>query len=57
MQAWITFWKYFCLIGIILFYILVVLIIPFGIRDLISMLRGLSCNKNDEEKNKPQIMF
>ena len=42
MQAWIIFWKYFCIIGIILFYILVVFILPLGIKDLISLFRDLS---------------
>ena len=47
MDAWITFWKYFCLIGIIIFYILVVFIIPLGIRDIILLFKKLSGDRRD----------
>lgn len=48
MQAWIAFWKYFCLIGIIIFYILVAFILPLGIKDLVSLFRDLSKNSRSE---------
>ena len=52
MQAWITFWKYFCIIGIIVFYILVVIILPLGIKDLISLFRDLSSNRQSQNSDK-----
>ena len=48
MQAWIAFWKYFCLIGIIIFYILVTFILPLGIKDLVSLFRDLSKDRRSE---------
>ena len=42
MQAWIVFWKYFCLVGIIAFAILFVFLVPLGMKDLISLLKDLS---------------
>ena len=42
MQAWMVFWKYFCLVGIIAFAILFVFLVLFGIKDLISLFKDLS---------------
>ena len=42
MQAWIVFWKYFCLVGMSVFAILFVFLVPFGIKDLMSLFKDLS---------------
>ena len=41
MDAWISFWKYACLIGFGLFYLLVAIVIPLGGRDLLRLFRRL----------------
>ena len=42
MESWITFWTIVCLVGFTAFYVLVLVILPAGARDLVSLLRLLS---------------
>lgn len=41
MSGWIAFWKYACLIGFGAFYLLVLLVLPLGFRDLLRLFRHL----------------
>ena len=41
MESWIEFWKYACLIGFGLFFLLALAIIPLGARDLGRLFRYL----------------
>ena len=41
MELWISFWKWSYIIGMASFFALVVILIPLGARDLISMFRRL----------------
>ena len=40
-EAWITFWKWAYLVGLISFAALAVAVIPFGARDLVRLFRHL----------------
>jgi hypothetical protein len=41
MDAWIEFWKYACIVGFGAFYLLVLIVIPLGGRDLLRLFRRL----------------
>ena len=41
MDGWITFWKLACLIGFAAFYLLLLVVIPLGARDLVRLFRHL----------------
>ena len=42
MDTWTEFWKYACLFGFAVFYLLVLVIIPLGAIDLMKLFRQLS---------------
>jgi len=42
MDGWIAFWKVVCVVGFVSFYILVVVIIPLGARDLRRLFQHLA---------------
>lgn len=42
MESWIAFWKYACIVGFGCFYLLAVVVIPLGARDLMRLFRRLS---------------
>lgn len=41
MSGWITFWKWACTIGIGSFFVLVLVVIPLGARDIVRLFRDL----------------
>ena len=41
MEAWIRFWTWAYLIGLVSFFGLAVLIVPLGVRDLLALFRHL----------------
>ncbi len=47
MDGWIQFWKIACIVGFVLFYVVVVAVIPLGGRDLVRLFRHL--NRGAEE--------
>ena len=49
MDAWMTFWKIACVIGFTAFYILVLVVIPIGARDLFRLFRHLSRDRGQDE--------
>lgn len=52
MDAWITFWKYACLVGFSAFYLLVLVIIPLGAVDLRKLFRTLAARgENPDDDN------
>ena len=42
MNGWITFWTWVCLIGCSLGALMVLIIVPFGVRDLVRLYRLLN---------------
>lgn len=48
MEGWITFWKYVCIAGFGLFYLLVLFIIPLGAKDLFELFRRLGSGRDKE---------
>lgn len=54
MQGWIAFWKAVCIIGFVSFYILVLVIIPLGARDLRRLFRHLAREDRDPQGNAPE---
>ncbi len=47
MDGWIQLWKITCIVGFVAFYILAVVIIPLGARDLVRLFRHLSRGSED----------
>jgi len=52
MDAWIEFWKYACLIGFGLFYLLVLIVIPLGARDLMRLFRHLAAGSDRPDESE-----
>ena len=50
MEGWITFWKIACIVGFASFYLVVLVIIPLGARDLIWLLRHLSAKRTTRDE-------
>ncbi|VAX42603.1 hypothetical protein MNBD_PLANCTO02-762 [hydrothermal vent metagenome] len=48
-SAWITFWKYLLYVGFGSFALLVLVVIPFGARDVFRLFKKLDDNKDNEK--------
>ena len=46
MESWITFWKIACIVGFSAFYILALVVIPLGAKDLVALFRHLSRDRD-----------
>jgi len=42
MEGWITFWKVVCTVAFSAFYLLVLVVVPLGAKDLVALFRHLS---------------
>jgi hypothetical protein len=51
-HTWMTFWKVTCILGIAGYYLLVLFIIPFAIKDLVNLMRKLSLRKENAGNSK-----
>jgi len=47
MDKWIEFWKVACIVGFSAFYLLVLIVIPLGGRDLLRLFRHLGRPRDD----------
>ena len=52
MHAWMIFWKVTCIAGIAIFYLLVLFLIPFAIKDLMNLFKKLSLGKGNSDNRK-----
>ena len=52
MHDWMIFWKVTCIVGIAIFYLLVLFLIPFAIKDLMALFRKLSTSKENTSNSK-----
>ena len=50
MNDWLSFWKVFCAVGVVSFYLIVLAMIPMGVRDLFDLFRTL--NEQATERNE-----
>ena len=50
MDSWINFWQVLLIVGFTLFYGVVLIVIPFGLRDIMALFRELR-SKADEAKS------
>jgi hypothetical protein len=50
LDSWISFWQVLLIVGFTLFCGVVLFVIPFGLRDIMAMFRGLR-SKVDEAKS------
>ena len=49
MESWIEFWKWTYVIMLGLFYLIVLVVIPLGIRDLVRLFRMLRQDREESE--------
>lgn len=49
MESWITLWKYICIAGFGLFYLLVLFIIPLGAKDMLALFKKLGSERDKEQ--------
>ena len=47
MDQWIEFWKYACIVGFAAFYLLALIIIPLGGRDLLRLFKHLGGRRGE----------
>ncbi len=48
MENWIFFWQVACIVGFVSFYLLVLVIIPLGAKDLRDLFRALMRPRGEE---------
>lgn len=55
MSGWMTFWKYACLVGFGAFYLLVLVVLPLGLRDLLRLFRHLREGGEQQADAEPDL--
>lgn len=53
MDEWILFWKYLCGVGILIYMVTLVIIIPLGARDIFRLLNSLHNRHRAEKSPEP----
>jgi len=51
MNGWLAFWKWVCIINVVLYYLIAIVLVPMAIRDVIILVRRLNISKNEYNKN------